>query len=56
MLINVVEENGMIINESKSKCMIIGTSQRLSNYKLILLSINVNGNELDDVDTVLPRN
>ena len=41
----------MKINENKSKCMIIGTSQRLSKLQSHALSINVNGNELDDVDT-----
>ena len=48
---NWCRENGMIINENKSKCMIIGTSQRLSKLQSHALSINVNGNELDDVDT-----
>ena len=47
---NWCQENRMIINENKSKCMLIGTTQRLTKLKSHTLSINVNGNDLENVD------
>ena len=47
---NWCRENGMIINENKSKCMVIGTSQRIARLPSRTLSIDVNGTALDDVD------
>ena len=44
-------ENAMVINENKSKCMVIGTSQRISKLQSKSLSIVVNENTLDNVDT-----
>ena len=43
-------ENAMIINEAKSKCMMIGTSQRLSKLQSRTLNVNVNDQTLDNVD------
>ena len=47
---NWCRENGMIINENKSKCMVIGTSQKIARLPSRTLSIDVNGTALDDVD------
>ena len=46
---NWCQENRMIINKNKSKCMLIGTTQRLAKSTSHTLSINVNGN-LENVD------
>ena len=43
-------ENAMIINEAKSKCMMIGTSQRLSKLQSRTLNVNLNDQTLDNVD------
>ena len=47
---NWCRENGMIINENKSKCMAIGTSQKLSTLQPNALAIDVNGNTLEHID------
>ena len=47
---NWCRENGMIIKENKSKCMVIGTTQRIARLPSRTLSIDVNGTALDDVD------
>ena len=44
-------ENAMVINENKSKCMVIGTSKRISKLQSKSISIVVNENKLDNVDT-----
>ena len=44
------QENGMIINENKSKCMLLGTSQKLSKENSNILTIGVNGSTLEHVD------
>ena len=47
---NWCRENGMIINEHKSKCMVIGTSQRIARLQSRTLSVDVNGHTLDDAE------
>ena len=47
---NWCRENGMIINENKSKCMAIGTSQKLLTLQPNALAIDVNGNALEHID------
>ena len=44
------QENGMIINENISKCMVLGTSQKLSKVNSNALTIGVNGSTLEHVD------
>ena len=43
-------ENAMIINEAKSKCMMIGMSQRLLKLQSHTLNVHVNDKTLDNVD------
>ena len=43
-------ENHMIINENKTKCMLIGTKQKLSKLSNSTLAINVNNMPIENVD------
>ena len=47
---NLCRENGMIINENKSRCIAIGTSQNMSKLQPNALAIDVNGNTLEHID------
>ena len=43
-------ENHMIINENKTKCMLIGTKQKFSKLSNSTLAINVNNMPIENVD------
>ena len=43
-------ENHMIINENKTKCMLIGTKQKLSKLSNSTLAINVKNMPIENVD------
>ena len=47
---NWCDENQMLINEKKTKCILIGTRQRLSRLECQKLTINVNNIPIDCVD------